>query len=114
MRRMHPASVLTKLCDLQDVLEKFEFFPIKCRVQRTVEISQIQKMQGNPCRFKTQVYTFKSPQEHRINSLLADPLKIRMHILGEFLVSESILTQIFSKDTSIDHVSSSEKPFLSL
>ena len=85
MRRMHPASVLTKLCDLQDVLEKFEFFPIKCRVQRTVEISQIQKMQGNPCRFKTQVYTFKSPQEHRINSLLADHLKIRMHV-SEFML----------------------------
>jgi hypothetical protein len=28
---------------MQEILEKFEFFPIKCRIQRALEISKIRK-----------------------------------------------------------------------
>jgi hypothetical protein len=29
------------ILNLQEILEKFEFFPIKCRIQRALEIFQI-------------------------------------------------------------------------
>ena len=46
----------------QDILEKFEFFPIKCRVQRVIETLQINKSQDRPCTLKTQVY-YRSEKE---------------------------------------------------
>jgi hypothetical protein len=48
---------------LQEILEKFEFFPIKCRIQRAMEVFEISKQEGSPggTRFKTKVWTRKHP-----------------------------------------------------
>ena len=32
-----------KCCAHQDILEKFEFFPIKCRIQRALEVAEIER-----------------------------------------------------------------------
>ena len=39
MRRLKPGGRVV----LQDILEKFEFFPIKCRIQRALEIFQMRR-----------------------------------------------------------------------
>jgi hypothetical protein len=42
---------------LQEILEKFEFFPIKCRVQRAMEVFEMRQQSKNTSRsqFKTKV-----------------------------------------------------------
>ena len=39
----------SNLFHLQAILEKFEFFPVKCRVQRALEISQIELEHEKAC-----------------------------------------------------------------
>ena len=53
-------SKLKPSLSVQEILEKFEFFPVKCRVQRALEIYQIEqeKKQAESekiLRFKTKV-----------------------------------------------------------
>jgi hypothetical protein len=49
----------------QEILEKFEFFPIKCRIQRALEVFELRQQRlkmGTPCSqlniFKTKVSAF--------------------------------------------------------
>jgi hypothetical protein len=54
---------------LQALLERFEFFPVKCRVQRALEISQIELKENastsQPIKFKTKA-SFSSKKSFKI------------------------------------------------
>ena len=76
MRRLKPGGRVV----LQDILEKFEFFPIKCRIQRALEIFQIRKdlvsgsMLNNDKQGKTKVKYYN----------------MIFHCLSRFLISQEI------------------------